>query len=117
MLYSNKTRGDIIYFDEFEALRTEHPDKLDVIHCITREDPSGIRGARGGRTCRELLQEVAPDPSAVLDYSCGPGITPCERKAAKAKGEEPAPRFVENMFALLQEHGLHKTQIKQVSWG
>jgi NAD(P)H-flavin reductase len=117
LLYSNKTRGDIIYFYDFEALRTEHPDKLDVIHCITREDPSGIRGARGGRTCRELLQEVAPDPSAVLDYSCGPGITPCERKAAKAKGEEPAPRFVENMFALLQEHGLHKTQIKQESWG
>ena len=117
LLYSNKTRGDIIYFDEFEALRTEHPDKLDVVHCITREDPSGIRGARGGRICKELLHEMAPDPSAVLAYSCGPGITPYERKAAKAKGEQPAPRFVENMVASLQEHGLHKTQIKQESWG
>jgi 3-ketosteroid 9alpha-monooxygenase subunit B len=117
LLYSNKTRGDIIYFDEFEALREQYPDKLNVIHCITREDPSSIRGARSGRISKELLQEVAPDPSAVLAYSCGPGITPHERKAAKAKGEEAVPRFVENMVALLQEHGLDKKQIKQESWG
>ena len=117
LLYSNKTRGDVIYFDEFEELRNAHPDKLDVIHCITREDPSGIRGARSGRISKELLEEVAPDPSAVLAYSCGPGITPHERKAARAKGVEPEPRFVENMVALLQEYGLDKKQIKQESWG
>ena len=117
LLYSNKTRGDVIYFDEFEELRNAHPDKLDVIHCITREDPSGIRGARSGRISKELLEEVAPDPSAVLAYSCGPGITPHERKAARAKGIEPEPRFVENMVALLQEYGLDKKQIKQESWG
>ena len=58
-----------------------------------------------------------PDPSNVLAYSCGPGITPYERKAARAKGEEPEPRFVENMVALLQEYGLDKKQIKQESWG
>ena len=117
LLYSNKTRGDIIYFDEFEELRDANPDKLDVIHCITREDPSGIRGARSGRISKEMLEEVAPDPSKVLAYSCGPGITPHERKAARAKGDEPEPRFVENMVALLQDHGLDKKQIKQESWG
>lgn len=117
LLYSNKTREDIIYYDEFEALYAEHSDKLDVIHCITREDPAGIRGARQGRISRELLDEVAPDSSSVLAYSCGSGITPYERKAAKAKGEVPEPRFVENMVALLQEHGLDKKQIKQESWG
>lgn len=117
LLFSNKTREDIIYFDEFEALRTQYPDKLNIIHCITREDPSAIRGARRGRISKELLQEVVPDPSNVLAYSCGPGITPHERKAARAKGEEPEPRFVENMVALLQEYGLDKKQIKQESWG
>jgi ferredoxin-NADP reductase len=117
LLFSNKTRGDVIYFEEFEALRTQYPDQLDVIHCITREDPSGIRGARQGRISEELLREVAPDPSKVMAYSCGPGITPYERRAARAKGETPEPRFVENMVALLQEHGLDKKQIRQESWG
>ena len=117
LLFSNKTRGDVIYFEEFEALRTQYPDQLDVIHCITREDPSGIRGARSGRISEELLREVAPDPSKVMAYSCGPGITPYERRAARAKGETPEPRFVENMVALLQEHGLDKKQIRQESWG
>ena len=117
LLFSNKTRGDVIYFEEFEELRAQYPDKLDVIHCITREDPSGIRGARSGRISEELLREVAPDPSKVMAYSCGPGITPYERRAARAKGEVPEPRFVENMVALLQEHGLDKKQIRQESWG
>ena len=117
LLFSNKTRGDVIYFEEFEKLRDQYPDQLDVIHCITREDPSGIRGARSGRISEGLLREVAPDPSKVMAYSCGPGITPYERRAARAKGETPEPRFVENMVALLQEHGLDKKQIRQESWG
>ena len=117
LLFSNKTRRDIIYFEEFEVLREQYPDRLDVIHCITREDPAGIRGARNGRISEELLREVAPNPSKVMAYSCGPGITPYERRAARAKGETPEPRFVENMVALLQEHGLDKKQIRQESWG
>ena len=117
LLFSNKTRGDVIYFEEFEVLREQYPDRLDVIHCITREDPAGIRGARNGRISGELLREVAPDPSKVMAYSCGPGITPYERRAARAKGEDPEPRFVENMVALLQEHGVDKKQIRQESWG
>jgi 3-ketosteroid 9alpha-monooxygenase subunit B len=117
LLFSNKTRQDIIYFEEFEVLREQYPDRLDVIHCITREDPTAIRGARSGRISEELLREIAPDPSSVLAYSCGPGITPYERRAARAKGETPEPRFVENMVALLQEHGLDKKQIRQESWG
>ena len=117
LLFSNKTRQDIIYFEEFEVLREQYPDRLDVIHCITREDPAAIRGARSGRISEELLREVAPGPSKVMAYSCGPGITPYERRAARAKGETPEPRFVENMVALLQGHGLDKKQIRQESWG
>ena len=117
LLFSNKTRRDIIYYEEFEALRAQYPSQLDVVHCITREEPVGIRGARNERISGELLREVAPDPSAVLAYSCGPGITPYERRAARAQGETPEPRFVENMVALLRAHGLDKGQIRQESWG
>ncbi len=117
LLYSSKTRQDIIYYEEFETLYQQHPDKFDVIHCITRADPSGIRNARGGRISTELLEQIIPDPSNVFAFSCGPGITPYERKAARQRGEEPTPRFVENMVELLYRHGLDKKQVKQESWG
>lgn len=117
LLYSSKTRGDIIYYDEFERLHAEHPDKFDVIHCITREDPAGIRNARAGRISRELLEEIIPDPANVFAFTCGPGVSPHEKKAARARGEEPQPQFVEHMVALLQEVGLDRKQFKQESWG
>lgn len=117
LLYSSKTRQDIIYYDDFEELHRQHPDRFDVIHCITREDPSGIRGARRGRISKELLQEIIPDPSNVFAFTCGPGISPYEKKAARQRGEEPQPQFVEHMVALLLEVGLDKKQFKQESWG
>ena len=112
LLYSNETRGDVVYFDEFEELRNAHPDKLDSIDCITREDPSGICGARSGRIAKALLEEVAPDPSVVLAYRCGLEITPHKREAARAKGEDLEPHFVENMVACAQEYSLNNKQIK-----
>ena len=59
------------------------------------------------------MHEFIPDPSRAFAFSCGPGITPHERKAAKAAGEELVPRFVENMVELLQKVGLNKKQIKK----
>ena len=117
LLYSSKTRQDIIYYEEFEELHLHYPDKFDVIHCLTREDPAGIRNARKGRISAALVQQVIPDPGNVFAFSCGPGITPHERKAARAKGKEPAPRFIEHMVETLHQHGLGKKQIKQESWG
>ena len=117
LLYSSKTRQDIIYYEEFEELHLQYPDKFDVIHCLTREDPAGIRNAHKGRISAALVQQVIPDPSNVFAFSCGPGITPHERKAARAKGEEPVPRFIEHMVQTLHQHGLGKKQIKQESWG
>lgn len=117
LLYSSKTRQDIIYYQDFEELQRRHPDRFAVIHCLTREAPAGLRGARRGRITRELLQEVIADPGRALAFTCGPGITPYERKAARDKGEEPTPRFVEHMVALLHEAGLDRKQVKQESWG
>lgn len=117
LLFSNKTRQDVIYYEEFEELRRRHPDQVEVIHCLTREEPSGIPGARRGRITKELLQEMIPDPSRTLAFTCGPGITPHERKAARDQGEEPTPRFVENMVVLLHEVGLDRKQVKEESWG
>ena len=117
LLYSSKTRQDIIYFDELEKLQQQHPAHLRVIHCITREAPTGLPNGRPGRITPDLLAEVIADAGNAFAFLCGPGISPHERKAAKAIGEKPAPRFVENMVDLLHEIGLDKKQIKQESWG
>ena len=117
LLYSNKTLEDTIFYRDFEELHRQHPDKFDAVYCITRQDPSGVRNGRSGRITRELLQQYIPDPSSGFVFTCGPGISPHERRAAREKGETPEPRFVENMVALLHEIGLDKKQIKQESWG
>ncbi len=117
LLYSSKTRQDIIYFPELEKLQHQHPAHLEVVHCLTREDPSGLPNGRPGRITMDLLSEVIADPPNVFAFLCGPGISPHERKAAKKRGQKPAPRFVENMVDLLYEIGLDKKQVKQESWG
>lgn len=118
LLYSSKTRADIIYYEDFAELAQQHPDRLTIVHCLTREEPVDIQPeGRHGRVDAELIMRYVPDPSNCLVYSCGPGILPWERRQAKATGIEPAPRFIENMLALLHEIGLEKSQIRQESWG
>lgn len=118
LLYSSKTRADIIYYNEFAELARRYPDRLEIVHCLTREDPQDIepQGIKG-RIDADLLQRYVPDPTNCLVYSCGPGVLPWERREAKEKGVEPSPRFVETMLGLLYDLGLEKSQIRQESWG
>ena len=117
LLYSSKTKADIIYYSDFARLAAEHPDRLEIVHCITREDPVDVEPhGRRGRIDRELIERYV-DPSTCMAYCCGPGVLPWERREAKANGEEPQPKFVEHMMDLFAEAGLAKERIKQESWG
>ncbi len=118
-VYSNKTWDDVIYRDGLAALEREHPDRLRVVHTLTRE-PEPERhgpGVRRGRITAELLRELVPDPRAALVYACGPAIGPFERLAAKEKGEEPKPRFLEAALSALRELGVPNDRIKRESYG
>ena len=118
LLYSSKTKADIIYYNDFAELAQRYPERLEIVHCLTREEPTDIEPqGRHGRVDAALLARYVPDPSNCLVYSCGPGILPWERRQAKETGTEPAPRFIENMLGLLYEIGLEKSQIRQESWG
>jgi ferredoxin-NADP reductase len=64
LLYSARTRADLIY-------RTEL-DRYETIFTLTRERPEGWTG-RTGRIERDLLAEVAwPSAQRPLVYICGP---------------------------------------------
>jgi len=118
-VYSNKTWHDVIFRDELARLTSEHPERLSVIHTLTRDDdgaPFG-RSVRKGRISRELLREAIAEPSGCCVYVCGPGISHWDNVAAKAAGTKPQPRFLETVLDQLASIGVPNDRIKRESYG
>src|SRR5262245_15190335 len=67
-IYSNKTWDDVIFRDTLTELAARHPDRLKVVHTLTREDNPGVFGpdVRKGRLDQALLREMIPDPTAPI---------------------------------------------------
>lgn len=120
LIYGNKTWEDIIFQRQLEELARQYPDKLRIVHTLSREarEQDAVSGdCRRGRVSKELIREFIPDPSAVEVYACGPGVGKFERQAAKGKGEEPAPRFLETTLAALESLGVPDERIHRESYG
>jgi ferredoxin-NADP reductase len=79
LLYSSRSRDDVIYRDELERLSG---NGLTVVHALTNSQPPGWTGyAR--RVDAEMLAEVAPSPAeGPRFYACGP--TPFVEAVAEA---------------------------------
>ena len=118
-VYSNKTWDDVIFRDALAALEERFPERLRVVHTLTREgDPERRRpDVRKGRVVPALLRELVPDPATCLAYACGPANGPFERAAARKRGESPKPRFLETAIAALAEIGVARDRIKTEAWG
>jgi ferredoxin-NADP reductase len=90
LLYSSRSIDDVIYRDELERLAAgdEH---LDVVHTLTRAQPTEWPGYRR-RIDRNMLAEVAwPPDGGPISYVCGP--TPLVESVAEALvqlGHQPA---------------------------
>lgn len=121
LVYTNKTWDDAIFAPQLHELQRRHPDRLRVVHTLTRESPEKLSGpwgdARTGRINTALLREVVEDPGACVAFACGPGITPHEKAAARKTGAQPAPRFLETALASLKEIGLSEDQLEYESYG
>jgi 3-ketosteroid 9alpha-monooxygenase subunit B len=118
-IYSNKTWNDIIYRDELARMERAHPDRLRVIHTITRE-PEGFLYSdrvRKGRCSTPLLAELVPDLTSSIVYACGPAVTVWEKREAKAAGVTPTPRFMESVMDALRELQMPKERIKEEAFG
>ena len=95
LIYGNKTWDDVIFRRQLEALARQHPDKLRIVHALSREDrPAGAAGdIRRGRVSEELIRELIPDPTAIEVYTCGPGLTQVRapgRRGARARSPSRA---------------------------
>ncbi len=119
VLCSNKTWVDILYREAFEALERAHPDKLRVVHTLTREtDESRFSpGVRKGRIGEALLAELIPDRATCLVYVCGPAITPWDRRKALETRTPATPRFMEAVLGHLHDLGIEDKRIKRESYG
>jgi len=121
LVYSNKTWGDVIFARALLELQQRYPDRLQVVHTLTRAKPDELKGpygeARPGRISASLLREVVKDPAACVAFACGPGITPHDKAEARKKGVQPAPRFLETTLSALREIGLKEEQLEYESYG
>ena len=107
---SNKTRSDMLYAKELEALG------LPLFNTLTREKAPGFRF---GRVDRALLEEaIAPaDRDRCLVYVCGPGVQPRDRRAALENGTSVTPRFMESVMGHLHAMGIPDKRIKREVYG
>lgn len=119
LIYSNKTWEDVIFGRQLNELAAQFPQQLTVYHSLTRDTNFASRGPnfRGGRVTPALLREFIPDPESCHVFCCGPGITKYDRAAAKERGEEPTPRFLESSLAALAEIGIDQKRVHRESYG
>ncbi|MCE9671908.1 oxidoreductase [Myxococcus stipitatus] len=118
-LFSNKTWGDVLYREELEALERQHPDRVRVVHTLTRETDESRYGprVRKGRVHQALLEELIPDPGSCLVYACGPAITPWDRRKALETRTPATPRFIETTIGHLHALGIEDKRIKRETYG
>jgi 3-ketosteroid 9alpha-monooxygenase subunit B len=123
LLMANKTWADVLFREELHALERAHPERLRIVHTLTRE-PDGYtynERVRQGRISKELLGELLPvDPVArenLLVYACGPAITPWDRRKALETRTTATPRFMETVIAHLHELGVGEKRIKRETYG
>lgn len=118
-IYSNKTSQDIIFRRQLAELAGAHPDRLKVIHTITRESglASPNEDIRHGRVSVELLREVFEREPNTIVYACGPAVSVWERRAHAAAGTAPTPRFLETMQAYLHELNIPRERVKMEAFG
>jgi len=115
-IYSNKTWADVIFRDALDRLAKEHPDRLKLVHLLTRES-GDLRGARAGRLSVDVIRSEISDPGTCMAFVCGPGISAWDKARAKEAGTEPEPRFLESALAALKSAGVAEDRIEYESYG
>jgi ferredoxin-NADP reductase len=99
-------------------LAAAHPNKLKIIHTLTREDDVRLRPTvRKGRVDQALLREVIQQPAECHVYVCGPGISKFDVAAAKEAGVTPQPRFLEAVLGDLKTLGVPGDRITREFYG
>ena len=79
--------------------------------------PKNIANFQRGRLTLELVRKVVRDPSSVRVFACGAAITKWQKQAAKEKGVEPTPPFMETVEQNVHALGVPKAHFKKEEFG
>jgi ferredoxin-NADP reductase len=117
-LCSDKTWEDALFKKELAELERRHPARLRVVHTLTRDPVTPVsQRVWKGRVSAATLRALIPEPTAARVYACGPAVGAHERAAARARGEEPKPRFMESVLSALREVGVPDDRVVRESYG
>jgi 3-ketosteroid 9alpha-monooxygenase subunit B len=116
LLYSNRSWSDVIFRRELVALAHAHPERLTVVHALTRHPHGAEAPVRQERIGEAMIREHVPSLDDAWFFVCGPSVPAYARAAARARGEHPTPRFLECMKALLLGMGVQKQRISAEGW-
>lgn len=70
VLYTNKTKDSILYYNELKELEKNNPS-IKVVFTLTQETPAGWHGEKG-RINPEMVQKYVKNPQDSMWYFCGP---------------------------------------------
>ncbi|HSJ26791.1 MAG TPA: 1,2-phenylacetyl-CoA epoxidase subunit PaaE [Acidimicrobiia bacterium] len=74
VIYGNRAARTVMFLDELEGLKDRHPDRLQIIHVLSREDPGlDLFSGRIDQPKLEALFETVVDADRVARwFLCGP---------------------------------------------
>ncbi|HEX2153198.1 MAG TPA: 1,2-phenylacetyl-CoA epoxidase subunit PaaE [Acidimicrobiia bacterium] len=102
LVFGNRAAGSIMFFDEVQGLKDRYPDRLHLIHVLSREQPE--LDLYAGRIDEDKLETLF---TSVVDYDsvdawylCGPyEMVMATRKLLESRGVEPDAIHDELFFA------------------
>jgi ferredoxin-NADP reductase len=79
LIYSNRVWDDIIFKQELDNLERQNPDRLKIVHTLTRDSDAAARipGIRSGRVNSEFTERVRAGKSGLSLFRLRPGGICC----------------------------------------
>ena len=100
LVYGNRTSGDVMFLEELADLKDRFPDRLQVLHVLSREEQESE--LLSGRIDRERLERLLDTLLVGVDewYLCGPfGMVTDGRQTLLDSGVDPSAVHVELFHA------------------
>ena len=70
LIYSNKTKNDITFFDSLNKLAANNPN-LKIVYCLTQEKTTGLNVKEFNRIDQDMINKYVPYQKNTNYYICG----------------------------------------------
>ena len=100
LLYGNRTSGDVMFLEELADLKDRYPERLQVLHVLSREEQESelLSGRLDPDRLRRLLDALVPPEDVDAWYLCGPFGMVVDGRQALLDAGVPAERVHIELF-------------------